>query len=130
MFLLADDRDLLDILERCSGMAFVTSETTARYYGGCGEWDIGTVAGCCGSRVNTCGGGPSAPGSTRFTAYFVLPVSTCGVTIARRGLRITRSFSSTSHNDDVLLLLWGTPFGVCGHRITSLAENFRKIRAN
>ena len=30
IFLVADDRDLLDILEHCSGMSFVTAETTVR----------------------------------------------------------------------------------------------------
>ena len=30
IFLVADDRDLLAIVERCSGMAFVTAETTLR----------------------------------------------------------------------------------------------------
>jgi len=30
VFLVADDRDLLDILERCSGMSFVTADTTVR----------------------------------------------------------------------------------------------------
>jgi hypothetical protein len=30
VFLIADDRDLLDMLERCSGMPFVTAETTVR----------------------------------------------------------------------------------------------------
>ena len=30
VFLVADDRDLLDILERCSGMPFVTADTTVR----------------------------------------------------------------------------------------------------
>ena len=30
MFVVADERDLLDILERCAGMPFVTAETTVR----------------------------------------------------------------------------------------------------
>jgi hypothetical protein len=30
VFVVADERDLLDILERCAGMPFVTAETTAR----------------------------------------------------------------------------------------------------
>ena len=30
VFMVADERDLIDILERCSGMSFVTAETTVR----------------------------------------------------------------------------------------------------
>ena len=52
VFLIADDRDLLDILERCSRMSFVAAETTVRSVtaavvsGTLADWRDAVAAGC------------------------------------------------------------------------------------
>ena len=52
VFIGADDRDLLDILQMCSGMPFVTAETTVRgiqvavVTGTLAQWKDAVVSGC------------------------------------------------------------------------------------
>jgi len=52
MLITADDRDMLDILEYCSGMPFVISDTCVRgvqlavVTGNLSQWRVATISGC------------------------------------------------------------------------------------
>ena len=105
VFMVADERDLLDILERCSGMSFVTAETTVRgvtaavVTGTLAQWRDAVAAGSTRQRRTVC--------ARRFQQGLQpLPrrgLGRVGATTAHARHPTTLSSWNTNHNDESLL---------------------------